>query len=95
MRGMISFLSNIRCMEKRNIKGTTVIFDSLKMIYYKTTVYYIKIILVGCSCNFSDTAEYQISALNVKGESSVFAHVIIKSEYFPFFKNRFNFIIFE
>ncbi|XP_049338419.1 myomesin 1a (skelemin) isoform X1 [Astyanax mexicanus] len=29
-------------------------------------------------CNFSDTAEYRISALNVKGESSAFASVIIK-----------------
>lgn len=43
-------------------------------------------ILVGCSCNFSDTAEYRISALNVKGESSAFASVIIKSEYFTFLK---------
>ncbi len=42
---MISFLSNIRCMEKIKIKGMTVIFDSLKMIYYKTTIYYIEIIL--------------------------------------------------
>uniref|UniRef100_A0A673LBP5 M-protein, striated muscle-like n=1 Tax=Sinocyclocheilus rhinocerous TaxID=307959 RepID=A0A673LBP5_9TELE len=30
------------------------------------------------NCNFSDTAEYRISALNVKGESSAFAPVIIK-----------------
>ncbi|XP_042574349.1 M-protein, striated muscle-like isoform X2 [Cyprinus carpio] len=30
------------------------------------------------NCNFSDTAEYRISALNVKGESSAFASVIIK-----------------
>ncbi|XP_072544220.1 myomesin 1a (skelemin) isoform X1 [Salminus brasiliensis] len=29
-------------------------------------------------CDFSDTAEYRISALNVKGESSAFASVIIK-----------------
>lgn len=41
---------------------------------------------MGCSCNFSDTAEYRISALNVKGESSAFAPVIIKSEYFTFMK---------
>uniref|UniRef100_A0A8C2CA68 Myomesin 1a (skelemin) n=1 Tax=Cyprinus carpio TaxID=7962 RepID=A0A8C2CA68_CYPCA len=32
------------------------------------------------NCNFSDTAEYRISALNVKGESSAFASVIIKSD---------------
>uniref|UniRef100_A0A8C2C8K7 Myomesin 1a (skelemin) n=1 Tax=Cyprinus carpio TaxID=7962 RepID=A0A8C2C8K7_CYPCA len=31
------------------------------------------------NCNFSDTAEYRISALNVKGESSAFASVIIKT----------------
>uniref|UniRef100_A0A671MLK5 M-protein, striated muscle-like n=1 Tax=Sinocyclocheilus anshuiensis TaxID=1608454 RepID=A0A671MLK5_9TELE len=31
------------------------------------------------NCNFSDTAEYRISALNVKGESSAFAPVIIKN----------------
>lgn len=30
------------------------------------------------NCTFSDTAEYRISALNVKGESSAFAPVIIK-----------------
>ncbi|MCJ8731774.1 hypothetical protein PDJAM_G00203360 [Pangasius djambal] len=30
------------------------------------------------NCDFSDTAEYHISALNVKGESSAFASVIIK-----------------
>uniref|UniRef100_A0A8C2CNE7 Myomesin 1a (skelemin) n=1 Tax=Cyprinus carpio TaxID=7962 RepID=A0A8C2CNE7_CYPCA len=30
------------------------------------------------NCNFSDTAEYRISALNVKGESSAFAPLIIK-----------------
>ncbi|KAI7809716.1 myomesin 1a (skelemin) isoform X1 [Triplophysa rosa] len=30
------------------------------------------------NCNFNDTAEYRISALNVKGESSAFASVIIK-----------------
>ncbi|XP_051990095.1 myomesin 1a (skelemin) [Xyrauchen texanus] len=30
------------------------------------------------NCDFSDTAEYRISALNVKGESSAFAHVIVK-----------------
>ncbi|KAF4117329.1 hypothetical protein G5714_001882 [Onychostoma macrolepis] len=30
------------------------------------------------NCNFSDTAEYRISALNVKGESSASAPVIIK-----------------
>uniref|UniRef100_A0A8C2A5T0 Myomesin 1a (skelemin) n=1 Tax=Cyprinus carpio TaxID=7962 RepID=A0A8C2A5T0_CYPCA len=38
------------------------------------------------NCNFSDTAEYRISALNVKGESSAFAPLIIKSEYFTFLK---------
>lgn len=32
------------------------------------------------SCDFSDTAEYRMSALNVKGESSAFASVIIKSK---------------
>uniref|UniRef100_A0A8B9LME5 Myomesin 1a (skelemin) n=1 Tax=Astyanax mexicanus TaxID=7994 RepID=A0A8B9LME5_ASTMX len=32
-------------------------------------------------CNFSDTAEYRISALNVKGESSAFASVIIKRKF--------------
>uniref|UniRef100_A0A8C2A5Q6 Myomesin 1a (skelemin) n=1 Tax=Cyprinus carpio TaxID=7962 RepID=A0A8C2A5Q6_CYPCA len=32
------------------------------------------------NCNFSDTAEYRISALNVKGESSAFAPLIIKSD---------------
>ncbi|KAK3546325.1 hypothetical protein QTP70_025679 [Hemibagrus guttatus] len=30
------------------------------------------------NCDFSDTAEYRMSALNVKGESSAFASVIIK-----------------
>uniref|UniRef100_A0AAR2KZ49 Myomesin 1a (skelemin) n=1 Tax=Pygocentrus nattereri TaxID=42514 RepID=A0AAR2KZ49_PYGNA len=30
-------------------------------------------------CDFSDTAEYRISALNVKGESSAFASIIVKS----------------
>ncbi|TSK82173.1 Myomesin-1 [Bagarius yarrelli] len=30
------------------------------------------------NCDFSDTAEYRISALNIKGESSAFASVIIK-----------------
>uniref|UniRef100_A0A8C2CIA9 Myomesin 1a (skelemin) n=1 Tax=Cyprinus carpio TaxID=7962 RepID=A0A8C2CIA9_CYPCA len=34
------------------------------------------------NCNFSDTAEYRISALNVKGESSAFAPLIIKSDIF-------------
>uniref|UniRef100_A0AAR2M0I5 Myomesin 1a (skelemin) n=1 Tax=Pygocentrus nattereri TaxID=42514 RepID=A0AAR2M0I5_PYGNA len=29
-------------------------------------------------CDFSDTAEYRISALNVKGESSAFASIIVK-----------------
>uniref|UniRef100_A0A671MI29 M-protein, striated muscle-like n=1 Tax=Sinocyclocheilus anshuiensis TaxID=1608454 RepID=A0A671MI29_9TELE len=38
------------------------------------------------NCNFSDTAEYRISALNVKGESSAFAPVIIKSENYLTFK---------
>lgn len=54
------------------------------IIYYINILYwnYIKVILLGCSCSFSDTAEYRISALNVKGESSAFAPVIIKSEYF-------------
>uniref|UniRef100_A0A8C2CI01 Myomesin 1a (skelemin) n=1 Tax=Cyprinus carpio TaxID=7962 RepID=A0A8C2CI01_CYPCA len=33
------------------------------------------------NCNFSDTAEYRISALNVKGESSAFAPLIIKSDF--------------
>uniref|UniRef100_A0A672Q2J6 Myomesin-1-like n=1 Tax=Sinocyclocheilus grahami TaxID=75366 RepID=A0A672Q2J6_SINGR len=42
------------------------------------------------NCNFSDTAEYRISALNVKGESSAFAPVIIKSEYLTFFKYGFS-----
>uniref|UniRef100_A0AAR2JDR3 Myomesin 1a (skelemin) n=1 Tax=Pygocentrus nattereri TaxID=42514 RepID=A0AAR2JDR3_PYGNA len=30
-------------------------------------------------CDFSDTAEYRISALNVKGESSAFASIIVKT----------------
>ncbi|XP_065132547.1 myomesin 1a (skelemin) isoform X2 [Paramisgurnus dabryanus] len=30
------------------------------------------------NCDFTDTAEYRISALNIKGESSAFASVIIK-----------------
>ncbi|TRY92346.1 hypothetical protein DNTS_013310 [Danionella cerebrum] len=30
------------------------------------------------NCSFSDTAEYRISALNVKGESSAFAPIIVK-----------------
>uniref|UniRef100_A0A8C2GKB0 Myomesin 1a (skelemin) n=1 Tax=Cyprinus carpio TaxID=7962 RepID=A0A8C2GKB0_CYPCA len=38
------------------------------------------------NCNFSDTAEYRISALNVKGESSAFAPLIIKSENYLSFK---------
>uniref|UniRef100_A0A673JYX7 M-protein, striated muscle-like n=1 Tax=Sinocyclocheilus rhinocerous TaxID=307959 RepID=A0A673JYX7_9TELE len=38
------------------------------------------------NCSFSDTAEYRISALNVKGESSAFAPVIIKSENYLTFK---------
>lgn len=37
------------------------------------------VLLSHYSCDFSDTAEYRISALNVKGESSAFASVIIKS----------------
>uniref|UniRef100_A0A4W4F199 Myomesin 1a (skelemin) n=1 Tax=Electrophorus electricus TaxID=8005 RepID=A0A4W4F199_ELEEL len=32
-------------------------------------------------CDFTDTAEYRISALNVKGEKSAFASVIIKSRF--------------
>lgn len=37
------------------------------------------VLMLHYSCDFSDTAEYRISALNVKGESSAFASVIIKS----------------
>ncbi|XP_031418958.1 myomesin 1a (skelemin) isoform X2 [Clupea harengus] len=30
------------------------------------------------SCDFNDTAEYRVSGLNIKGESSSFAHVVVK-----------------
>lgn len=33
------------------------------------------------SCDFSDTAEYRVSALNIKGERSSFAHVVVKSKF--------------
>lgn len=33
-----------------------------------------------CSCNFTDTAQYSISALNVKGEASYVATVVVKSK---------------
>uniref|UniRef100_A0A673L4B0 M-protein, striated muscle-like n=1 Tax=Sinocyclocheilus rhinocerous TaxID=307959 RepID=A0A673L4B0_9TELE len=42
------------------------------------------------NCNFSDTAEYRISALNVKGESSAFAPVIIKNGFSPEYGVTFN-----
>uniref|UniRef100_A0A8C1AX02 Myomesin 1a (skelemin) n=1 Tax=Cyprinus carpio carpio TaxID=630221 RepID=A0A8C1AX02_CYPCA len=42
------------------------------------------------NCNFSDTAEYRISALNVKGESSAFASVIIKNGFSPEYGVTFN-----
>lgn len=31
------------------------------------------------SCDFTDTAQYRVSALNVKGEASSMATVVVKS----------------
>lgn len=42
----------------------------------------ITIVPVVSRCDFSDTAEYRISALNVKGETSAFSSVIVKSRLF-------------
>lgn len=35
------------------------------------------------SCSFTDTAQYSVSALNVKGEASYVATVVVKSKCLP------------
>lgn len=36
----------------------------------------------NCSCDFLDTAQYRVSALNIKGEVSSVATIVVKSKLF-------------
>lgn len=39
-------------------------------------------------CDFDDTAQYRVSAMNSKGELSAFASVVVKSKSHPVFKQQ-------
>lgn len=41
------------------------------------------LILWSFRCDFDDTAQYQVSAMNAKGELSAYASVVVKSKEFP------------
>lgn len=40
------------------------------------------------SCDFEDTAQYRVSAMNSEGELSAFASVVVKSTSHPVFKHQ-------
>lgn len=39
-----------------------------------------QLILVSCRCDFDDTAQYRVSAMNSQGEQSAFASIVVKSK---------------
>lgn len=43
-------------------------------------------VLSSFSCDFDDTAQYRVSAMNSKGELSAFASVVVKSTFHHVFK---------
>lgn len=41
--------------------------------------------LSSCRCDFDDTAQYRVSAMNTQGEQSAIASVVVKSRLFFYF----------
>lgn len=49
---------------------------------------FVHVIFFYFRCDFEDTAQYRVSAMNSKGELSAFASVIVKSASHPVFREH-------